>query len=294
MSNEQVIELLEDYRQALEAGDYEAAETAVNELMDVYDGVRDDEQKLEQQLKSVRERSAVEPEERERIERYLQSKVATELKRNALLSGSVSVLVGDGDFGDPSSLVESTEQLKDREQTLQSDTQAAEESIESKDIPPNVSISNTVGPETVGQGSDFDITVTVENVGDQTAESVEVNVIPDAGISSNRGSKQFGEIPASSDSSISFGMRAEGEGVQEITFELSSENAGEDTNVLDVLVEATDTSGSQWYTDYTNDDDVVETDGLNKAVADYLGGDLGPSKLNAVISSYLSGNPINA
>lgn len=50
---------------------------------------------------------------------------------------------------------------------------------------------------------------------------------------------------------------------------------------------------SDWYEPYVNENNVVETEGLNQAIGDYLNGELRSSRLNAVIQSYLSNEPID-
>lgn len=66
---------------------------------------------------------------------------------------------------------------------------------------------------------------------------------------------------------------------------------GEETTVS---LDLTESSGpTLWYESYINENNVVDNSGLNSAIGDSLRGDLSDSKLNTVISSYLSGNPIS-
>lgn len=75
-------------------------------------------------------------------------------------------------------------------------------------------------------------------------------------------------------------------------------SAGETQEVSATLPENQNQQGQidfddSWYSAYINETGVVEEAGLNEAVGGYLGGDLSDSRLNSVISSYLSGDPIS-
>lgn len=50
--------------------------------------------------------------------------------------------------------------------------------------------------------------------------------------------------------------------------------------------------GDRWYTSYINENKVVNTSGLNRAIQDYFRDDLSNARLNTVIQSYVTGTPI--
>ncbi|WP_226479923.1 hypothetical protein [Natrinema amylolyticum] len=58
------------------------------------------------------------------------------------------------------------------------------------------------------------------------------------------------------------------------------------------VADAVEVTITDWHTDYTNEDDVVDSDGLNAAVSDYLFGDITDSQFNEIVRSYLSGRPV--
>ncbi|WP_135663795.1 S8 family serine peptidase [Halorhabdus rudnickae] len=52
------------------------------------------------------------------------------------------------------------------------------------------------------------------------------------------------------------------------------------------------TTNEQWYVPYVTDKNVVDANGINAAIKDYLEGDLTDRRLNTVVTSYLNGTPI--
>jgi len=292
MVNQQTIELIETYKQAIENEDYDTAADAISDLSDHYDKIRTEEKRLESKAKALRDRSSVDSEDGDKIEAFLRAKTAVEFQRNALLTGSMSLILGSKEIDDPGGLASTATDLKDQEQNLSDATDSAKQTVEDSNLPPSISMMGASFTDPIQPAEQIEITVRVENTGDQAAEDVEITVDTEEGVSESASSKLLGTVASNDSTEQMFEMQGQESGRHRVTFELTSSNAGSDLLSTDVIVSSDEEGGTPWFDDYTRPDGVVDSSGLNTAIQKYLSGDLGYSKLNAIIQSYLSGNPV--
>jgi len=160
------------------------------------------------------------------------------------------------------------------------------------DVVRTVAIVN--GPKRVyaTPGSTVNVTYTLRNAGITE---------PEKGILQIRTIPEPLDIVGSSYLALGFGepVPAPGETVKH-TFELSVPESANGTyqistrgslgsGIRATMTTEIDTSG-RWFDPYVTETGIVDNRGINKAVSEYLRGDLSPKRLNALVSAYLTGS----
>jgi|GEM_PF-3469797 len=164
--------------------------------------------------------------------------------------------------------------------TFMNDTVAVSVTEEAAPGEANFEVSDLEAPGTVTQGDNVTVTATIENTGDAEAtQTVEYRFA--------------GDVLAEEEVTLAGGENQTVEFTVPVDAEPGTYTHGVYTDDHQFLTEITvEAAGGNYYDDYVNADDVVTTSGLNDAVSAYLSGNLEDSEINAIISSYLSGDPI--
>lgn len=158
------------------------------------------------------------------------------------------------------------------------DVAAAVEEVENGTLAPEFNVElSYLSRTTVETGESVQVVVSVRNDG-TLGQEYEANLTADDTVFDQGAAF----IPAGGQSGVSLSATFERPGEYNLT-------AGNHT-VGTVVV--TGENSFDWMMEYTNETGVVATGGLNTAIKDYLGGELAESKLNAVVTSYLRGEPL--
>jgi hypothetical protein len=147
------------------------------------------------------------------------------------------------------------------------------------------SVSN-LEPEnhTAAPGEVVDVSATVTNVGDAAAtKRVELRV--DDGGSVTTVANATVDLEAGGSTSVTFDLDASQFETGTYTHSVWTKD---DVETGTLRVEAQ----GHWWDQYVNESDVVLARGLNEAVREYLSDELSAPRLNAVIESYLTGEPM--
>ena len=78
---------------------------------------------------------------------------------------------------------------------------------------------------------------------------------------------------------------------ERILVTIDSSNGGSDTS--ETTVNMIESINEPQVTDYTNDNDVVDTDSLREAVANWRAGEINTELLQEVVNAWRSGDPVN-
>jgi uncharacterized repeat protein (TIGR01451 family) len=263
MTNQQILNTLGDLRTAIENENYEIAREISSDLSDLYDEVESDEQSFKQKISAFRGSDELSPEERHELELYLQSATAAEFQRNGLLAASIGMFLSDDpeDLEETQELVASTEQLEMQEQNLLDAQGTAEETIGDKEAPPAAVIASVSDVETIETATTTSLTVTVSNAGDLSAETVELTARADDGLTVSPSTVTIDTLAGEANTGVEFEITGTSYGVQRLTFELSSENAGTDIQDVTVSVRVPAVTGTSPPLDLDGDGLFEDVDG---------------------------------
>lgn len=200
-------------------------------------------------------------------------------------------LAAEGRLGEVIDVAQAAiEELVDAEDRLEEQTASAQEVIDRSDIPPSVRIRiDSVGQRSFPVEGETTVQISVKNVGEAVAEAIEVQVDSTDGLTTETDSRTIGSLGASEENEFTIQVVGTETGGHSIDLQLDSENAGTDiATVLFTVLEQ-----RSLIIDYTNEDGIVDTDGLREAVADWRAGDIDTDLLRAVVDAWRTGDEIN-
>jgi hypothetical protein len=263
MTNQQILDMLADLRTAIENENYETARELSSELSDLYDEAESEEQTFEQKVSAFRGSEELSPEERHELELYLQSATAARFQRSGLLAASIGMFLSDApeDLEEIQDLAASTEELETQEQNLLDAQETAEDTIGDKEAPPAAVISSVSDVGTIETATTTTLAVTVSNAGDLSADTIEITASADDGLAVEPSTATIDTLPGEADSEVEFEVTGTTYGLQSLTFELSSENAGADTQAVDVSVRLPPVTGESSPRDLDGDGLFEDIDG---------------------------------
>lgn len=259
MPSEELPGLLATFADAVERNDVEAAEQTLGRIESIYRAIDTTERIKQQKALTARDTTETETDTRERLDRFAQGVVATDLSRSGLLV-SGALYIADPSQVPADRLADRARDLASQESNLIDLGRAVSDTLESMEFRPLVAITEAdivATEETVTEGdkpkgTPFGFSLRVRNVGDRGLEEItvsqEASVVE--GITGSRGS----EVPVSPDSvplgslepdreaSASFEVRPTSAGRYEITFTAASANADDDTR--DVTFEVVNKAGA--------------------------------------------------
>jgi len=291
MPDHRVEDRLAALRTALANGDYEAAEDALAELSELYEELEADERTLKRKVTALRETGDVAPDDHDALRRFLQTATATEFRRTGLLTGGLGLVVGDSpdELAPLDDLETSAADLEEQERSFRAAAETVEEATEEYDIPPRVTIRSVATPERIPLEEEKPVTVTVANVGDETAGDLELAVDGGEGVSIAPATVSVGTLGAGERAEETVDATGTSVGLHEATVELDSSDAGHDTRQVDLRVAEIDPPDVCAYTD---EEGRVTTAALFAAVADYREGDIGLEVVLDVLAAWQGGDPI--
>ncbi|WP_137287204.1 COG1361 family protein [Halorussus salinisoli] len=233
MPSESVTETLEDLKAGVEASDTTAVKDAVDELQAEYDRIETSEQVLLQQAVAARDKTSLSRERRQTLDSLARTTASVSLPRSSILTFGAYYVTAPEQVDD-SRIIETADTLADEESTLVEHAEQAEPIVEDVAIPPTLAFTELVAPDAAQpKGPTFGIDVTVQNVGDETTESVAVSAASDLPLSPR--SADFGALAPDTTAGATFEASAATAGT--FTVELSAE--GDDADTVSESVEVT-------------------------------------------------------
>lgn len=267
---------LEDLRDALADGDDETATTLAVKLGSSERAVSADRAALRARADHVA--TALEP--RSNAARTLSGLIRESADVDGALGTALPTaqlfLEGSEDSRDQGtrlSVVEDVERALEAERTYRSVRSNAEDVLSELDVdrPPRVVLA-AVQPDARSflAGRPETLTVTVANVGDSPATGVTLAASPpeEGPFTVDETEVAVGELPAGERSETTFTVGSEAAGEYELTVDLTSENAGQETASRRFLVyDEPPTVGAVYDRD---DDRILDTDEIQEAVGHYV------------------------
>ena len=142
-----------------------------------------------------------------------------------------------------------------------------EQVIEDSKIPPSIElIKAQLDTSTITVGRSTQLVVTVANVGDESAESVELTIETNNGLTISKSSETFGSISGGGNQTRTYEVNGDDTGEQQIRVDVISENAGSDANSATLSVEEANEPSVE---NYVNQDGLVRLTGLREAITDW-------------------------
>lgn len=216
-----VNDLLEDFRNALEAGEREVARTILGQLSDAYDRRgRDFEANVQRAMTALEEESLSEA-EREELLRFTRVATQTNLNRTGFLIEAVSFFEGDQT---ESTLVETSQAVARSEQELEDASGTTSTSVGA-----SPGLLGSSSPDEVTEGSSVELTVTVGNVGDEESVPLSLAVSADEGIEPARSTYDVGALAGGERVEIAIEVTGTGSGERNVTVKLRGDGSSVDS-----------------------------------------------------------------
>ena len=297
MTDSTIQSLLDELVNAVREGDIDRAREILHSLADRFDELREAERLEVRRSSSARGSEETTADAVEQLNNHILTASETQISRGAFLLEAVAILRELEEESNETTETADTEAdeltaLGDRLQTQQSEYEAVESGVEdikeTQEIPPQVSIQSIGAPSVVAPETQFEVSTTVTNVGDVAAEDVSLvaDLYQDGTKQDERtdalGTIESGEIVETTWTGIS--------DTETILVSVGSSNGGSDTSEKSVLV--TDAEEEPEIADYTDSNDIVQSDGLREAVADWRAGEIDTDLLRDVVDAWRSGDPV--
>ena len=277
--------LIDELVQALDDGDTDQARNLIGAIGDQYDELRTDEEKRIRQATILRGNGALSQDEEEQLGQLVNTAASTEMKRGAFLIRAVAAVraveqetTPEGDFED------AVTEVKAADDDLETEVEQNESTIEESEIPPSIEIIKLrLDPSTVGLDQTSQLNATIGNVGNESANEVELTISPAEGASVSESRKTLGTVVGDEDRTETFDVEAEESGDQRIRMDVTSANAGSDADSKTLTVEELDDPSLQ---DYTDQDRIVRLSGLREAVQDWRETNISDDLLETVTDAW--------
>lgn len=250
MPDEEITSTLQALEQALSEGAFGAIDRELETLASQYDAVRSEEAAVERQATATRERvDPVTDGIPDALTTYVKTSAATSIGRAGVLWGTKQYLL-DPEEGGAADLREQIGDLREHERTFLEAETEVEEDLETLDIelPPQIVVTEARLPDgPYIPGRSYELTGTVQNVGDQTAEDVTVSVrAPDA-VSVESATDDERTLAGGSETSSTFAVEAASPSKYwlEVQADTAGDTVGADANAVQFTVFGADTLSQQ-------------------------------------------------
>ena len=286
--------LLNDLSEALTNREFEEAQDVLDELNEEYAGQRQDDQRLvNQSFALYSSSSSTTVEQGSTLIDTLRKTTSARLNRVVLIVSVSSFLssveeLSDDERDEAITYIQSMiDELQVTEVEFEESVTQSRSVIEDSEIPPRVGFrSAELEQRTVDRGESTVVTVSIENAGESTARGVSV-ATGDGSVSVSPPERAIGELPAETETELSFEVYGDETGQRTLRLIADSENAGSDTITRHLKIRDTPAE----LTTYTNEEDVVDTEGLLEAVEDWRQGSIETSLLLDAIGYWRTGDP---
>jgi hypothetical protein len=234
---QEVVELLEEFEDAVGDEDAEEATEALVELRERHVELRRSEKVAIEQARYARE-NADDFEEQRRLSEFIKATTRLSLRRGELyLTGGA--IVEAPDAVDEDDLEETIERTTDREQAVLGHKRAVADAIESARVPARLVVTEIEGPDPDAElqpGESFDLEVTVANAGDEPIPEATVTVQEPDGVEFDEAEQTTDELGGRAETDVDFEAEAATEGVFDLRVTAATESAGSATEQTRVVV----------------------------------------------------------
>lgn len=264
MSSSTVASLLNDMSSALNAEQFENAETIADDLRQEYEARSEEDEKRVSDARSLlSDTDSVSVENINELASVIQFDGTTRILRSILfimvsaLADSSEELRQEGELEPVLKTAKAAvEELKEAEPELSDASDDADTIIDDTELPPNPIIQSiSVNEETVGVGEEATVSVTVGNIGDSRAENVNLSFNPTEKVSVEQDAFSLGSI--SSGDSVTRETEAIGSSEGPHAIEVSTEddnNNSDRSQVILSVVASEDESERQRRRDRSRED----------------------------------------
>ena len=226
MSENEITETLQAFRDAVEADEFAEAKDALDRLNDLYDRVESEEAAHVKQIRRAISEGVIMGEEREVVQQYVGQKVSTGVARAGVMMGGGMYLLAPTE-AEGSDIVEGVDELIEHEKEKVDRENLARSVVSDAELPAIASIVNvTKSQDSFVVGESIPIDVTVRNVGDSSASDLELSSKADLDVKPD--SVSVGELDPGGERTLTFELAAS-EGDYEVEFVLESDDAGSDS-----------------------------------------------------------------
>lgn len=235
---EEVVELIEEFTDAAKRGDMKDAREIFAEIRELHDDVRRSENVIVEQARLARHTQDVTFEEQKRLSELIKAAARTAASRGQFHLAGGGVLEFADSFGEDD-LDSSVEQVVNDEIDLAGRKQDVSPTIESAELPPQIAITELVGPPRTGDldpGDAFEIEATVANVGDETARGIAVTLESPEQLAFDDSEATIDQLPAMEEESVEFVGEVGANGAFDVTVHADSDSAGTDAATATVAV----------------------------------------------------------
>jgi hypothetical protein len=277
---------------AIEEERYEDAKTLLHQLISQYEKQEANENETLARVQAVRTESSTDFKTVQELTEYIRETTNTKTQRTAGISAVLGFAESEGESGTKSEVKQSAKTAKDQEQKFEKQTKEIQDKVDESTVPASISITKaSLDSRQIKKEKPSRLSVTAANVGDKPAQEVKIDVESPNSIRVKKSTFDIGSVASNEKESRSTTIFGNSSGTYIITVTINAENCNKSSQTLSVHVLGSE-SEEKWYDPYVNENDVVTTSGLNKAVRHYLTGKLGDKKFNTVVRAYLTGAPI--
>lgn len=232
-------DMLDEFADALEAGDDDTAETLATDIADEFEQLTAAE--TEHVQRSLAARTTADEAELPTLDDHVLSSIDVALTETSFLLAATTALADPS--GPDQETIDTIRSLADAFETRQAEMvdsrDKAQDVTGGADLPASISILDATAPSselTVSESANA--TVRIENVGDETASGVSVTATTGQGLTVNPTDLTIGSVPGTTETTIIFEIAASSTGEHAVTFEVASEDAGGATASIDLSVVA--------------------------------------------------------
>lgn len=304
MSDKTVDQLVEELVEEAQTGNTEAATRVLEDIADRFGELRTSERVEIRTSAAARRSDGVQEEAIKELTGHIQEGANTQMSRAAFLLEAVAILreLEEEQSTDTSATqveqqtaTEALSELGDRIQTQQNEyeetAEAAAKTTDDVDVPAQVSVESIAAPNTVGAAEEFTVDATVQNVGDESAQEVDISLeLYEDGNKKNELTTTIGTLAGGEKTNNQWSEISE---TETVIVTVKSSNGGSDASETDILITEEDTKPDDpSVADYTDDDGIVDTNGLRDAIDDWRSEEIDTDLLRDVIDAWRSGDPV--
>lgn len=234
MSYTEITSQLATASEALEAGDFDRLDTALERLTDAYDTIKLGGRARVAQLQVARTEANLSPDQQSAITTYQRSFMATNFGRGGFIAGAEMYLL-DPSEADASELANQASELIDREKKLKQSTAEAKDVLADASLPARIGVLSFSAVESSPTiGTEATVELILENVGDKPAKDAEA--ILTAPTLPEPRSSTIGTLETGARQTLSFSVPMATGGNVEVSASVESSNAGSvsETTTLNV------------------------------------------------------------
>lgn len=234
MSVQDIQPLLNDLQTQIEADNFAAANETFDELAEVYRDRESAEQLSLNQSQVYRETENLSPEKREELLTFERQYAITEMGRIGLLSGG-SLYLLDPTQTDKNEIVSQISEMASREVDLQNETERVASELEDITVPPHLNVLPAkLQDASMLVDSSTSVSLSVQNVGTESATGVTADVSAPANIEISPSSHTVGTLAGEATKSVTFKITSGTPDDYEFELQFGSENAGTDSKTLQI------------------------------------------------------------